>query len=43
MSDKEIRMCDTCKVSPGMWHLRAKTLFLCNTCKNKLEWEQANA
>lgn len=35
-----IRMCDSCKESPGMWHLRAHLLFLCDECKRKLEWEQ---
>lgn len=35
------RSCDRCHAA-GMWHLRARTLFLCNDCKRKLEWEQAD-
>lgn len=37
MENKEARKCDRCD-KPGMWHLRANTLFLCNKCKDKLEW-----
>jgi hypothetical protein len=45
MDEKEmkaaIRLCDKCD-KPGMWHLRAHTLFLCDEHRRKLEWERAD-
>ena len=44
MNEKEMKQalkkCDQCD-NPGMWHLRAKTKFLCDDCRRKLEWERA--
>lgn len=36
-----VRLCDKCD-KPGLWNLRARTQFLCEEHRKKLEWVQGD-
>ena len=40
MKKKLFKPCTECKEAEGMWHLRARTKFVCEECRKKIEWRQ---
>lgn len=35
--------CTECKEQEAIWHIRARTKFVCEDCRKKIEWDQSKS